>query len=146
MEISLVSFKSDKKELFEAAMKIRVTVFVEEQKVDEFLEFDGNDKYANHYLISEDNLPVATARWRKTEEGLKLERFAVLKEKRGRGYGAMLLEQILKDILPTPMLVYMHAQDYAVNFYKQFGFEIIGKMFLEADIKHFMMIYKRKKS
>ncbi len=145
-EIKIVSFPMDKKELFEQALAIRTTVFVQEQGVDEFLEFDGFDKYSYHYLIYEDGKPVATARRRETEEGIKLERFAVLSGYRGKGYGKMLLEQILADILPTPKLIYMHAQKSAVDFYRQYGFKVVGKMFLEADIEHYMMIYKRHKN
>ncbi|MCK5538763.1 MAG: GNAT family N-acetyltransferase [Bacteroidales bacterium] len=143
MKIELKSFKVDNELFYSQAMDIRTVVFVDEQKVDEFLEFDGYDKYSTHYLIFEDGIPSATARWRSTKEGIKLERFAVLQGCRGRGYGQLLLQQVLKDILPTPKLVYLHAQSTAVSFYCRFGFDIIGKMFLEADIQHFMMIYKR---
>lgn len=129
--------------LFEKALAIRTKVFVEEQNVDEFIEFDGFDKYSFHYLLFLDNQPVAVARRRETDEGIKLERFAVLKEHRGNGYGKMVLEQILADILPTPKLIYLHAQKSAVEFYKQYHFEVVGKMFIEAEIEHYMMIYKR---
>lgn len=129
--------------LFEMALAIRTKVFVEEQGVDEFLEFDGFDKYSFHYLLFLDDVPVAVARRRETEEGIKLERFAVVKEHRGKGFGRMVLEQILADILPTSKLVYLHAQKSAVEFYKQYHFEVVGQMFIEANIQHYMMIYKR---
>ncbi len=144
MKIEIKSFKTDNKDLLGKALEVRTKVFIEEQGVDEFLEFDGYDKYSTHYLIFEGNLPVATARHRETMEGIKLERFAVLKMHRGKGYGKMILAQIMKDITPTPKLIYMHAQSSSVDFYKQFGFEVIGEMFLEAHIQHYMMIYKRK--
>jgi len=141
--IEIKSFPMTEESLFEQALAIRTKVFVEEQNVDEFLEFDGYDKYSFHYLLLVDDVPIAVARRRETEEGIKLERFAVLKELRGKGYGKMVLEQILADILPTPKLVYMHAQKSAVEFYKQYHFVVVGKMFIEAEIEHFMMIYKR---
>jgi predicted GNAT family N-acyltransferase len=144
--VEIKSFEMTDVIQFSKAMNIRTQVFVHEQKVDEFLEFDGYDKYARHYLLYEDDKAVATARCRNTEEGIKLERFAVYKDFRGKGYGKMLLEILLKDILPTPKLIYLHAQSYAVSFYKPYGFDVIGKMFLEVDIEHYMMIYKRKKS
>ena len=59
---------------------IRQTVFVEEQEVDPALEYDEFESGSHHYLVLKDNQPAGTARWRKTNKGVKLERFAVLPE------------------------------------------------------------------
>lgn len=144
MVIEIISFSSDNKELFNKAMNIRFTVFTDEQGVDKDLEYDGLDFDAVHYLVTVDNKPVATARWRETDEGLKIERMAVLKEFRSYYYGKLLLKNILDELTKSKLKIYLHAQSQAVDFYRRTGFVIEGKEFVEADIKHFKMIYKMK--
>ena len=85
---------------------------------------------------------MATARWRETSNGIKLERFAALKKSRGKGIGTILLKEVIKDVIPLSKLIYLHSQHTAVNLYLKNGFEIIGEAFEEAGIKHFYMEYK----
>jgi len=84
---------------------------------------------------------VATARWRETENGIKLERFATLYEFRNKGIGAKILSEVMKDVLPLDRPIYLHSQSDAVNFYKRSGFMISGDTFYEAGIRHFLMVY-----
>ncbi len=77
--IEIISFQIDEKpELAKHANAIRQSVFVEEQNVDPALEYDEYEEAAIHYLLYADGLAVATARWRETDMGIKLERFATL--------------------------------------------------------------------
>ena len=69
------------------AFSIRKNVFVEEQKVSEDIERDKFEYEANHALAFVGDKPVGTARWRQTQKGVKLERFAVLPEFRSCGVG-----------------------------------------------------------
>ena len=62
------------------AFSIRKNVFVDEQKVSEDIEWDEFEYEAHHVLAFIEDKPVGTARWRKTQKGIKLERFAVLPE------------------------------------------------------------------
>jgi len=140
MIIQIHSF-SDQDKLFKEAMKIRFKVFVEEQNVDKNLEYDGLDFEAIHFIIIVDDKPIATARYRETEEGIKIERMAVLKEYRNSAYGHLLLRHILNDVKPAKQKIYLSAQETAVNFYKTKGFKIEGKEFYEANIKHYKMTY-----
>ena len=39
-------------------------------------------------------------------------------------------------------MIYLHAQESVIKFYKDLGFTIIGSTFIEADIVHAKMIYK----
>jgi len=121
------------------ALEIRKKVFVEEQGVDPRLEYDAHDVEANHYLVLLDNQPVGAARWRKTEYGIKLERFAVLPEYRNKGMGEKLLERIMKDVKPLRKKIYLHAQLRAVPYYERAGFVKQGETFFEADIEHCYM-------
>ncbi|GAB4290682.1 MAG: hypothetical protein Kow0068_16110 [Marinilabiliales bacterium] len=130
---------------FRLARTIRNEVFVKEQNVDPDLEFDGYDQTANHYLGYCNNKPVCVARWRKTEKGIKLERFAVLKEFRNKGLAALMLKEILDDVRYLNEKIYLHAQELAVNFYKKHDFVVFGEKFVEAGIDHYYMEYKPDK-
>jgi predicted GNAT family N-acyltransferase len=136
--IEIKRFSFEDKDLAELAFSIRRKVFVEEQGVDPNLEYDKEDQ-ANHYLLVLAGKPIATARWRETEKGIKLERFAVLPEFRNRGFGEIILEEVLKDVRPIGKTVYLHSQSRAVPFYERNGFFKEGEMFVEAGIEHFYM-------
>lgn len=124
-----------------AAFSIRQKVFVEEQHVDPHLEYDEHEGISTHYLAYVDGMPIGTARWRETDGGVKLERFAVLKDYRDRGAATALLIRILSEIESLGKPIYLHAQVQVVPFYEKFGFQAVGDEFIEADIRHYKMIY-----
>ncbi|MGK7396950.1 MAG: GNAT family N-acetyltransferase [Candidatus Cyclobacteriaceae bacterium M3_2C_046] len=141
MAIKIVKIKSDN--LLEQAFTIRKEVFVQEQKVPERDELDQYENESVHFLAYYDAKPIGTARWRKTKQGLKLERFAVKKAYRNTGIGSALVQAILADIKENfedkiPSL-YLHAQVGAVYLYEKFGFEIEGDQFDECGIMHYKM-------
>lgn len=133
---------TDKQSLDEA-FKIRHQVFVLEQHVDPEQERGEFEDSSIHFLARFGELPVGTARWRITPNGVKLERFAVLNEARGRGVGQALVREVLKDIQENPTTaespIYLHAQLDAVPLYAKFGFKKEGELFVECDIQHFKM-------
>tara|TARA_B100001109_G_C18861663_1_gene474314 strand:- start:3489 stop:3944 length:456 start_codon:yes stop_codon:yes gene_type:complete len=141
-ELKVTPFKTTDKMAFEQARKIRELVFVMEQEVDEREEFDNFEKESTHYLLMADNQAVGTARWRFIGDKIKLERFAVLKEFRGKQMGDALLQKVIADVLPFQKPVYLHAQLKAIPFYSRRGFEKVGELFLECDIEHFKMELK----
>lgn len=127
------------------AFQIREVVFVQEQNVSPDEEYDQYDESATHLIVYDaENTPCGTARWRQSDKGIKLERFAVLRSHRGQGVGRLLLETILWDIEEDPNVsqqqVYLHAQTPAVSFYEKFGFDQVGDEFEECGIKHYEMI------
>jgi predicted GNAT family N-acyltransferase len=121
------------------AHKIRHAVFVIEQQVDERLEYEYEESV--QFLAKINNELAGTARWRKTEKGIKLERFAVLSKFRSSGVGSALLSAIIQDI-PEKTYLYLHAQLSAMGLYSKFGFIAVGDQFTEADIEHFKMELK----
>jgi predicted GNAT family N-acyltransferase len=140
--IEIVSFKAvDRADLAGLSKQIRQSVFVEEQHVDPALEYDEHEFSATHYLLSRDGNPLGTARWRETDKGIKLERFATLLSHRNEGLGAILLKHILGDILPLGKKIYLHSQLKAIPFYERQGFVKFGEQFSEAGIEHFQMKY-----
>lgn len=131
----------------DAAFTIREQVFVHEQGVPADLEYDAHDRQptTRHYLArAADGTPAGAARWRPTENGVKLERFAVLPAFRNQEIGGALLRAVLADVREQApgALVYLHAQLRAVPFYERHGFERVGELFEEADIQHYKMQLK----
>ncbi|MDF9795867.1 putative GNAT family N-acyltransferase [Catalinimonas alkaloidigena] len=131
-------------EELEQAFKIREEVFIKEQEVNPEEEFDEFENSSTHFLaFDKDGNPCGTGRWRVTEHGIKLERFAVLSSCRMTGVGQSIVKAVLSDIENDPNVsqqkIYMHAQTAAIDFYKKFGFEVVGNEFVECGIKHFTM-------
>ena len=141
-----ISFSFSDKAHLDAAFEIRQKVFVEEQEVDATEEYDEFEETSIHYLVFSDGKPVGTARWRITKDGIKLERFAVLKEYRNVKAGRTVLLKVLEDVIPLGKKIYMNAQIIAMKFYEREGFVAEGEMFIECDIKHYRMVLNRKQS
>lgn len=125
-----------------AVFAIRQTVFVEEQAVDPELEYDEFEDTSTHFIALVNGIATGTARWRKTPNGIKLERFAVLAEYRSNGIGDALIKTLLND-LPSTDKVYLHAQLRACSLYRRNGFKEEGDQFEEANIQHYKMVYHR---
>lgn len=137
----------------ETAFAIRRTVFVVEQNVDAREEYEYEEE-SHHFLActntENDKTASGTARWRRTEKGIKLERFAVLASFRGQGVGKALVHAVLDDVFSQQPQqrtdddpiesVYLHAQVTAMPLYAGFGFVPVGPMFEEAGIQHYKMV------
>ena len=126
-------------QLLEKVFAIRREVFVGEQNCPPELEWEFEDE-SNHFLATVDGEPAGASRWRKTDKGYKLERFAVLKQFRGKGVGQELVKAILNDLPTDATYIYMHAQLPAISLYEKFNFEKIGDEFEEAGIRHYKMV------
>jgi len=128
----------------EWAKKIRTEVFVIGQNVPAEEEIDQYEEISKHFLALVNQTPAGAARWRFTDKGIKLERFAVLNEFRGIGVGSALVKAVLDDIVEhreaSDKLMYLHAQLSAVRLYQKFGFKRVGEIFQECDIDHYEMI------
>jgi predicted GNAT family N-acyltransferase len=125
----------------EKVFAIRRVVFVDEQNCPPELEWEHEEE-SNHFLAMVDGVPAGASRWRKTDKGYKLERFAVLKNFRGNGVGQALVQAVLNDLPADATYIYLHAQVDAVTLYERFGFEKTGPEFEEAGIWHYKMIRK----
>lgn len=125
----------------EKVFTIRREVFVGEQNCPPELEWEFEDE-STHFLATVDGAPAGGSRWRKTDNGYKLERFAVLKLFRNMGVGQELVKTVLDDLPEDASYVYMHAQLPAITLYERFGFEKTGPEFEEAGIRHYKMVRK----
>ncbi len=112
-----------------------------EQQVPPEIEYDEYEESATHILATLNGDPVGTARWRETQQGQKLERFAVLESARGNGVGDALVQFVLEQIKETDT-AYLNSQVSAIKFYARFGFKETGGIFYEAGIPHRKMILR----
>ena len=129
---------------FDIAFGIRRRVFVEEQHVSPEEEYDEFEDISTHFLAYNKDIPCGTARWRRTSDGIKLERFAVLADYRRMGVGKALMRAVLDNVFsqqPEPIeRIYIHSQLPAMPLYAGFGFVPVGPMFDEAGIQHYKMV------
>lgn len=86
---------------------IRTAVFTKEQGADADCEFDGYENSADFLLLYDSGQAVATSRVIKNEKGYKIGRIAVLKEYRGKGYGAVIVRAVTEKLLKTVLIRYM---------------------------------------
>tara|TARA_B100000579_G_scaffold140183_1_gene113900 strand:+ start:124 stop:543 length:420 start_codon:yes stop_codon:yes gene_type:complete len=135
LKIQLVNTNKE----YEDILNIRKKVFVEEQNVPIDIEIEHEEE-SSHVICFLDELPVATGRWRETANGIKLERFAVLKEYRSFGIGREIVNFILSEI-SSNKTIYLHAQEAVVDFYEKLGFKTSGNQFEEAGIVHSKMVF-----
>ncbi len=126
----------------EEVFKIRRIVFVNEQNCPPELEWEFEEESV-HFIALFNGQPAGAARWRKTDKGFKLERFAVLKSFRDKGVGMALVAGVLKDLPDEASPVYLNAQITAINLYKKFGFVQEGNLFEEAGIQHYKMTLQK---
>jgi predicted GNAT family N-acyltransferase len=136
---TLLVQKALTKEELEKVFAIRRIVFVDEQNCPPELEWE-NEEVSHHFLALSDHQPCGACRWRKTDNGYKLERFAVLKEFRGQGVGRALIATALDDLPADANYIYLNSQLDAMSLYAKFGFVAEGEQFEEAGIQHFKMV------
>ena len=118
---------------------VRQTVFIEEQRVPEALEWDGQDESCYHVLVTAaGNRPVGTGRMKPDGH---IGRMAVLKDFRGQGVGSAILTALL-DVARQQQWseVYLYAQVAAILFYEKHGFTANGEQFMDAGIPHRSMV------
>ena len=141
MTYSVIKAKSEEDR--KKAFAIREEVFVIEQQVPADEEFDEFENESHHFVaLDENGEPVGSARWRKTEKGIKLERFTVKKTHRGMGLGSKIVQAVLDDIAEDSKpgtYLYMHSQLEAVPLYAKFDFQKKGDQFDECGIMHYLM-------
>jgi predicted GNAT family N-acyltransferase len=123
-----------------AAMRIRFTVFVDEQNVPPELEPDEYDTDALHLLAvdSASGEAIGTARIVDKGNGIaKIGRVAILKAWRGQGMGDLLMRATLDAVRASGHTTAMlDAQTYVIPFYEKLGFVAEGPVFDDAGIPH----------
>jgi predicted GNAT family N-acyltransferase len=133
LECVVADWRADRREL----ERIRRIVFIDEQRIPEPDEWDGEDAGSVHVLVRLNRDPVGTGR---LNAAGKIGRIAVLAGERGRGIGTLILRRLLEEARRLGIREpYLHAQVQAVPFYEKLGFERKGGEFDEAGIPHVRM-------
>lgn len=141
MAFTLAAFHADDAPRMDAARRIRQIVFCDEQGVSAAEEWDGKDAVCEHFLLSDVGAPIGCARLRPLGSGVfKIERVAVLKERRGTGAGKAIMREIMGRL--SKATVVLNAQLAVEAFYRRLGFVSAGEIFEEAGIPHIHMIWR----
>ena len=128
-------------ELYEI-LKIRVNVFVVEQKCP-YPELDDKDKKAYHVWLRENGMIKAYLRVLRA--GVSYEEASigrVLTTERGKGYGEKIFAkgiEIAREKFNADK-IRIGAQLYAKGFYERFGFRQVSEKYLEDGIYHIEML------
>ena len=133
LECVVADWDADRREL----ERIRRIVFIDEQRIPEPDEWDGEDAGSVHVLARLNRDPVGTG-W--LNAAGKIGHIAVLAGLRGRGIGTQILRRLLDEARRLGIReAHLHAQVQAVPFYEKLGFERKGGEFDEAGIPHVRM-------
>ncbi len=119
-----------------ALQAVRRSVFIDEQKVPEALEWDDADATSRHVLaLSVTGEPIGTGRLLPNGH---IGRIAVLQEWRSKGVGSAILRALLVQAHQNGLhTIKLHAQTHALGFYARHGFNVVaGDEFIEAGIPH----------
>ena len=127
---------------YQSCLFIRKQVFIIGQNIPVEIELDDDKINATYFLANLSGNPVGTARYRKTDFGIKLERFAVLENARNFGVGKALVLFII-NYLKNEKKIYLNAQKSVIGFYEKLGFVPVGDQFYEASIPHKKLIYNK---
>jgi predicted GNAT family N-acyltransferase len=116
------------------AAPVRMTVFVEEQRVPAELEMDDKDAGCVHAIAFDGERAVGTGRL--LPDG-HIGRMAVLKAFRGKGVGGEILEALVEAARRRgEREIVLSAQTHALAFYRAHGFEAFGAQYEEAGLPH----------
>ncbi len=129
-------------------LKARINVFVVEQNCP-YPDLDDYDQKAVHIWAEQDGEVLANCRI--FDKGIKYQeasigRVLTTEKARGKNLGKQLIAYALETIEARfhTSEVRISAQDYLLKFYGEFGFENTGKKYLEDDIPHTEMLYRKK--
>lgn len=134
-------------------LKLRIDVFVVEQTC-YYPDLDGDreqldrDKETLHVLGYQDDTLVAylriLAKGQSYDNYISIGRVAIAEQARGSGLGHELMKEALRSCQQyfPKQDIKISAQEYLINYYQQYQFEQVSKMYLEDDIPHVAMIKK----
>ena len=125
-------------QLQQDAKLIRELVFISEQNIPEQDEWDDQDAISQHFVVYNQNQPIATARLLANNS---VGRVAVLKAYRGQGIGRLIMLEIIAyaQAQKRPSLQ-LSSQVHAISFYEKLGFSIQGDEYDECGIPHIEMV------
>ncbi|WP_434799544.1 GNAT family N-acetyltransferase [Terrisporobacter vanillatitrophus] len=128
-------------------LALRNEVFIVEQECP-YLDCDDKDLNSYH-LFSEENGEIV-AYLRILEKGVSYDeisigRVAVKKSYRGKGISRKMMLKAIEFIENNLAedAIKIQAQSYLLNFYSSLGFKAVSQEYLEDNIPHIDMLYKK---
>lgn len=137
--IEQLSWQNPKQAMLKA---LREQVFIIEQSVPEYIEWDEYDETAIHLLaLDATGTAIGCARILLTRG--RVGRMGVLKEWRGKGVGyALLMEAITICKAHGLQQLQLSSQTHAIPFYEKAGFVVTSDAYIDANIWHKDMVLK----
>lgn len=139
MEIKMTTDLSN--QVYLDALSIRYTVFVDEQQVPKALEVDEDEAAAIHFVLYEEDQPLATLRLLPLSPSqVKLQRMAVQQDARQKSLGKQLIlfaENYANE--QGYQTITLGAQQTAIPFYEKIGYQPQREPFMDAGIPHITM-------
>jgi predicted GNAT family N-acyltransferase len=130
--IEQVTWDSPKQALLKA---VREEVFIIEQHVPLYIEWDEYDQEAIH-LLALDKTGQAIGCARILKKG-RVGRMAVRRDWRGKGLGQALLDEAIKICQSLGMqTIAISSQTHAIKFYEKAGFTVTSEAYIDANIWH----------
>lgn len=137
LTVRLAESKGD----LDTCLRLRWTVFVEEQGVPPSLEVDEHDaSSAVHALAFWKGVPCGTGRFVLAQGVARIGRMAVVDDVRRKGAGAALLRFLEEEARKRGARQFLlWAQVGARRFYERHGYAARGPEFEEAGLRHIEM-------
>lgn len=146
MNVKIAHYKQIDRETLYQIFQLRSLVFVVEQNCP-YLDLDGKDREGFHAYATVDNQVIGTARILPPDVSYpgscSIGRVAIHAHHRHGQKGSNLMRAVMyfisKEYPETPVTI--SAQEYLIDFYKQFGFKETNERYLEDAIPHVKMKY-----
>ncbi|MDG4808583.1 GNAT family N-acetyltransferase [Micromonospora sp. WMMD1120] len=135
-EIQTASFADLDTRTFHDLLKLRVDVFVVEQRCP-YPELDGRDVEpgTRHVWLTDGDAPLAYLRILADPDGTaRIGRVVAAPAARGGGHAGRLMTAALEIVGDRPCV--LEAQSHLVGFYQRFGFTASGPEYVEDGIPH----------
>ena len=102
----------------------------------------AQDEDSDLYLFYKGEVPVASVRFIREPEALKLGRMVVQQELQRKGIGSLLVRQALELYKDAAKQIYLWARIYLRDFYAKFKFQEEGEPFFFNGFTMIKMVYK----
>ncbi len=115
--------------------QVREQVFIVEQQVPTWMEWDEHDQSATH-LLAYDATHQAIACARLLDTG-RIGRMGVFKAWRRKGVGQALLDKAITIFEEKGFKqISLSSQTHAISFYEKSGFKVTSEAYIDANIWH----------
>lgn len=147
MNWELKKFKELKVEEIYKILEIRNKVFIVEQQC-AYQDCDGKDENAYHLYLQDNDKIIAYLRILKkgvSYDEISIGRVLVNKNYRGKGISREMMLKAMNfiELNLNEKEIKIQAQAYLINFYKSLGFKEVSDEYLEDNIPHIDMLYKK---